>query len=361
MKAAVAMGQEQRARLEADAAEAIGHLACCPFFDGKRVVITGATGMLGGWVAYLLAQMKTFTGHGPEVIRILRSGDSPTRPIWRELIPEHQVTFWAPGDPDPRVPDADLYLHLASPASASEFLRTPAATVDLNIRGTSALLSSAARIPGSRLLFVSSSEIYGMAEGLLSESTPGVVPLDSRRWIYAESKRLGELLCRIHSENRDVHTVIVRPFHCFGPGMRPDESRIFGDFIYAILRGNSLIVRSDPATSRTFCYAPEAATAFLLALACGESGEVFNVAGQAPTAIGALAESLTREHLPAGSSVQYLESGHPGNANPVRESTADTGRIRALGWSPHINTLDAFRRTIAFLQAGDNDLQEHRH
>ncbi len=359
MKPDFAMGPQQRAHLESDAAAAIECLTCCSFFDGRRIVITGATGMLGGWVAYLLAQMKTITGYGPERIQVLRSGNNPTEPIWRGLIPDTQTSPWVLGDATPQVPDADLYLHLASPASASEFLRSPLATVELNIRGTSALLASAEKVPGSRLLFVSSSEIYGMAEGLLSEATSGVVPLDSRRWIYAESKRLGELLCRMHSETRDAETIIVRPFHCFGPGMKRDESRIFGDFTYAILRGEAPTVRSDPSTTRTFCYAPEAAAAFLLALARGDSGDVFNVAGAAPTTIGALAESLTQEYLPIGSAVHYLECSEAAELNPVRESRADIRRIRALGWEPRVSTLDAFSRTIAFLQAGDQDLREH--
>ena len=159
------------------------------------------------------------------------------------------------------------------------------------------------------------------------------------------------MFCRVFGELGSVDTVVVRPFHTFGPGMRLDDSRVFGDFIAAIMRGKELIVRSGPTTNRTFCYAPEAAVGFLMATAGGANGDVFNIAGQAPTSIGALAEILTLEFLPAGSTVKYLNpTDSHRETNPVHEHSPDTSRIRALGWVSPTDALGAFRRTIEYLR-----------
>jgi dTDP-glucose 4,6-dehydratase len=340
---------------EEDAAASLCSLNCWSYFENKRVVVTGAGGMLGGWVTLLLARMKVLTGFGPELIQILTSGVNTSPPIWDGLVPRSRVSSWAIAGSLQDIPEADLYLHLASPASARDFLSNPLATLDLNTYGTARLLESAGLVPGSRVLFVSSSEIYGLATGLLTESTHGIVPVDRGRWIYAESKRLGEILCQIYGNEGRTSAVIVRPFHTFGPGMKSSDSRIFGDFISGVLLGQRLTVRGDPTTTRTFCYAPEAAAAFLLAAARGCNGEVFNVAGQVPETIGGLAESLTREFLPAGATVKYSKADEAATVtNPATATVADTSRIQALGWTAATDALTAFRKTIKYLRAGDN-------
>lgn len=332
-----------------DSAAALEGLRVRPNLSGARVVVAGGHGMLGGWVVYELLRMRDLWGLGPSEIVVLTSNPNRKGAIWRERHTEVEVREVVDPGGD-AVPDADIYFHLASPASASAFLAKSTTVVDLNVELTQNILLRAKSTRGGRkVVFASSSEVYGIAQGLLSEGTPGLIPNGSSRWIYAESKRLGEALCRLYAENFGVITTSIRPFHTFGPGLRPDDQRVFGDFVSKLVDGAELVVRGDPNTRRTFAYAPEVAAAFLLAASEAPRGSEFNVAGRESIAIGQLARDLTNQFY--GHEARVLmktDPAAPTNPNPTAE--ADISLIAELGWSPSTGVIDAFRKTVRYVQ-----------
>jgi len=305
--------------------------------------------MLGGWVTYELLRMQEVLGAGPANVTVLATGPGRPDPIWIDMSKSVRVVQLETPHPD-ELPEADVYFHLASPASASAFLADPAALIRLNVQLTQALLEKCAESPREdSLVFASSSEVYGLAEGSLSEDQLGELPLNDGRWIYAEAKRLGEMLCRTYLEKRGVGSVALRPFHSFGPGLRPDDTRIFGEFTMRLAEGLPLVIRGDPTTSRCFAYAADVASAFLLASAPACHGQALNVGSPKAMSIGDLATVLTSDFYGPSSKVIF-ESDGDSERNPVALSTPDVAKLSALGWNPTVGVLSAFQRTVAFMR-----------
>ena len=335
--------------LEDDSSNALATLASIDHLADRRVVVTGGFGMLGGWVTYELLRMREVLGAGPADVTVLATGPVRPDPIWIDRSKAVRVVQLATPHPD-ELPEADVYFHLASPASASAFLADPAALIRLNVQLTQALLEKCAGSPREdSLIFASSSEVYGLAAGSLSEAKLGEVPLNDGRWIYAEAKRLGEVLCRTYLEKRGVGSVALRPFHSFGPGLRPDDTRIFGEFTMRLAKGLPLVIRGDPSTTRCFAYAAEVASAFLLASAPACYGQAINVGTPVAMSIGDLATALQRDFYGPSSQV-FFETDARSERNPVALSEPDVARLSALGWNPEVDALTAFRRTVEFMK-----------
>ena len=148
----------------------------------------------------------------------------------------------------------DQIFHLASPASPPHYMRLALETMHVNTVATEKLLEHATK-NGSRLLFASTSEIYGDPhEHPQKESYWGNVNPIGPRSIYDEAKRFGEtLLSHFHrSENTD--TIIVRIFNTYGPRMDPEDGRVVSSFIRDGIKGLPFQVFGDGKQTRSFCF-----------------------------------------------------------------------------------------------------------
>ncbi len=164
--------------------------------------------------------------------------------------------------------------HLASPASPPHYMRLAIETMHVNTAATELLLQHATK-QGSRLLFASTSEIYGDPhEHPQRESYWGNVNPIGPRSIYDEAKRFGEtLLSHFHrSENTD--TVIVRIFNTYGPRMDPDDGRVVSSFIRDGIKGKSFQVFGDGKQTRSFCFVSDLVAGLRAAMDSGIPGPV---------------------------------------------------------------------------------------
>jgi UDP-glucuronate decarboxylase len=169
------------------------------------------------------------------------------------------------------------------------------------------------------------------------------------RACYGESKRMGEAMCAAWAAQYGLHASVVRPFHTYGPGMALDDGRVFADFVADVVAGRDIVLNSDGAALRPFCYIADATLGFLSVLLKGASGEAYNVGNpHAELSIRALASLLaglyperaigTRFNVPAAGDA-YLKS-------PIERSCPSIAKIAALGWAPSTGAAEGFRRTI---------------
>jgi dTDP-glucose 4,6-dehydratase len=168
----------------------------------------------------------------------------------------------------------DQIFHLASPASPPHYMRLALETMHVNTIATEKLLEHATK-NASRLLFASTSEIYGDPhEHPQKESYWGNVNPIGPRSIYDEAKRFGEtLLSHFHrSENTD--TVIVRIFNTYGPRMDPDDGRVVSSFIRDGIMGKSFQVFGDGKQTRSFCFVSDLVAGLRAAMDSGITGPV---------------------------------------------------------------------------------------
>ena len=168
----------------------------------------------------------------------------------------------------------DQIYHLASPASPPHYMRLAIETMQVNTTATELLLQYATR-HGSRLLFASTSEIYGDPhEHPQRESYWGNVNPIGPRSVYDEAKRFGETYVSFYQRERQANTVIVRIFNTYGPRMDPDDGRVVSSFIRDGIKGKSFQVFGDGKQTRSFCFISDLVAGLRAAMDSGITGPV---------------------------------------------------------------------------------------
>jgi dTDP-glucose 4,6-dehydratase len=168
----------------------------------------------------------------------------------------------------------DQIFHMASPASPPRYMELAIETMHVNTTATEMLLKHATK-HGSRLLFASTSEIYGDPhEHPQRESYWGNVNPIGPRSVYDEAKRFGETLLSHFHRNEGTDTVIVRIFNTYGPRMDPDDGRVVSSFIRDGIKGNPFQVFGDGKQTRSFCFVSDLVAGLRAAMASGITGPV---------------------------------------------------------------------------------------
>jgi nucleoside-diphosphate-sugar epimerase len=176
----------------------------------------------------------------------------------------------------------DVVAHLAAVQGTRNFYEIPDVVLDVNLRGVLNVAQACAAEGVGRLVFSSSSEVYGVpAEFPTPESAPLVVPDPTNpRWSYGSSKIAGELVI-VHSARRQgFEYVIVRYHNVYGPAM--GEDHVVPQFISRLLRNEDFTVQGDGSQRRSFCYVDDAIppTAAALSEPAAANG-IFNIGNPA--------------------------------------------------------------------------------
>jgi nucleoside-diphosphate-sugar epimerase len=219
-----------------------------------------------------------------------------------------------------------------------------------NCLGTLRLCEQAAKWGSKKLLYFSSSEVYGTANNTpLEESSYGLVDPVNIRSCYAESKRMGESICKAYCEQNGLNATMVRIFHTYGPQMSLDDGRVFADFVRDALHGTDIRIASTGQSLRSFCYLSDATSAFITLLANGEPGESYNMANpNAETSILNLAYLLAKLST-SDISIEFTDSStiKPGYiASNAYRVLPSIDKINRLGWFPEIGLEVGFKRTL---------------
>lgn len=324
--------------------------------SGKRVVVTGAGGFIGGYLVRALLALYRF-GRVSEPLKVvaLVRGVVRAREKLADCVDDVQLSFVSWDLNQIAVPDlGDIHyvIHSASQASPRFYGADPMGTMLPNTVGTAALLEvlRASRDPKG-LMFVSSSEIYGAVSSQdgLRESDYGIVDPTLPRSCYAESKRAGEAMCVAFHQQHAIPTWIVRPFHTYGPGLAPGDGRVFSDFAYNVARNEHIVMNSDGTARRAFCYASDAVAGFFTVMLLGRPAQAYNVANpQAELSVMEFAEMLVElfpekalriERRVAVDPTGYLRS-------TLNRIVPDTSRLETLGWRAEVTPEAGFRRMI---------------
>jgi UDP-glucuronate decarboxylase len=323
-------------------------------FSGAHVLVTGAAGFLGGYIVRTLLALHAL-GKVERPVRVEGWARDAVRARTRLADiagdPNFTLREWdlaRMAVPEGRAPD--YVFHAASQASPRFFGTDPVGTLLPNTIGTAALLDWVHRESSCRgFLFLSSSEVYGAVggEAPLDESRHGAVDPASVRACYAESKRMGETMCVAWHHQHGIPAYIVRPFHTYGPGLQPDDGRVFADFVFNVVRGENIAMNSDGTARRAYCYASDAVAGFFTALLRGEPARPYNVGNPAgELSVRELADLLVGLFPERGLRVEsraptagYLPSSYSRLAPEV-------SRLTELGWQAEVLPAAGFRRMI---------------
>jgi nucleoside-diphosphate-sugar epimerase len=250
---------------------------------------------------------------------------------------------------------ADRYFHLASPASPNphtprSYIALPLETALANSVGLHNVLDLARR-QGGRVLFASTSEVYGdPLEHPQREDYWGNVSSTGPRSCYDEAKRFGESLCMIYVRRYDVDTRLIRIFNTYGPNMDPEDGRMLPNFITQALNNAPITIYGDGQYTRSLCYVQDLVKGMLTVMESKRpdaSGRVYNVGNPEEHTVLDFAK-LVLELIPASSSRITYEPPLPDDPSRRRP---DIARAKdELGWEPRVPLREGLQRTIDYFR-----------
>jgi UDP-glucose 4-epimerase len=314
-----------------------------------RALVTGGAGFIGS----NLADRLLADGHEVRVLDDLSTGYAANVASGVELI-EANV---ADGAAVRRAVDGvEVVFHQAAHRSVFRSVEAPLDTDTANIHGTLTVLDAARDAGCRRVVYASSSSVYGGAAPLPTPETAPVLP----RSPYAVTKLTGEQYCRVFAELYGLETVALRYFNVYGPRQRPDSAyaAVIPLFIDALRRGEPPVVHGDGLQSRDFTFIDDCVAANLAAAGAPAdqcSGRVYNIAGGRRVSLldvlGVLSGLL-------GVSTEPLHTDpRPGD---VRHSEAAVEAARAdLGWAAKTDLDTGLSRTLDWFVSLPADSDRH--
>jgi UDP-glucuronate decarboxylase len=327
--------------LESDGELAVSRLDASTL-AGKRIFITGASGLIGTGIIAALRSLRLkgidiqITAHG-------FSAPPASFTAWHE---QGHLHLLRSNLADPQtwsaLPEADVILHAAGYGQPGKFMEAPLQALMLNTGTTGALLQKLAK--GGTFLFFSSTEVYqGLDRPLLTESDIGTTTPDHPRSSYIEGKRCGEAFCH-NARGAGIRAIALRLAHTYGPGTRAGDRRVINMFIEKALRDGKIEMQDEGRAVRSWGYITDTVETTLHILLRGRHS-VYNIGGRSKATIRELGESIARLcgvplMLPASSS---SVAGAPQHVE------VDLSRAEAeFGKTDYVPLEEGLRRTIDF-------------
>jgi CDP-glucose 4,6-dehydratase len=316
------------------------------FWRDRPVLITGATGLLGGWmVARLVAlgadvvclvrdwvpQSVLLSGDIVERIKIVR-GDITNQECLERVLSEYEI---------------DTVEHLAAQTIVGVALRSPMSTFEANIGGTWRLLEACRRVGTKNIVIASSDKAYGDQVSLPYDED---MPLNGNH-PYDASKSCADILTQTYARTYGTRAVITRCGNFFGGGDL-NWNRLFPGTIRSILRGHRPVIRSDGTFVRDYIFVEDAVDAYLdLTVALARrpelAGQAFNFSAESPltalAAVDLIRAAMKSDLVPEIRNEASAEIKHQFlSAKKARE---------VLGWKSAFTMDAALARTIAWYRA----------
>jgi len=314
-----------------------------------RVLLTGVAGFIGSHLAErLLARGHAIVGldnfdpfYDPAIKQrnLAAVGGHPRFELVRGDIRDEGLVK-ALLDRAPRV---DLVCHLAALAGVRPSLAEPGRYASVNVGGTLSLLEACRRHGVARLVFASSSSVYGArSEVPFRESDPAVRPASP----YAATKRAGELLCATYADLYGLETTCLRFFTVYGPRQRPEMA--IHKFTRLLAAGTPVPLFGDGSSARDYTYVDDIIDGTVAAVERPRPGfTIYNLGGSQATSLARLVE-LIAAALGTTAAVERLAM-QPGDVPITYADVALAGRD--LGYTPKVPIDEGITRFVEWFRA----------
>lgn len=335
------MSQQARQILEADGDRAITSIDATSL-AGKRVLITGASGLIGTGIVAALRSLRI----GGVDLQVTAHGFSAPSAHFLHWQEEGHLHLLQSNLADPEawrvLPESDIVIHAAGYGQPGKFMEAPLNALMLNTGATAALLKKTA--PGGSFLFFSSTEVYqGLDRPLLSEKDIGTTAPDHPRSSYIEGKRCGEAFCHA-ARSAGIHAAAVRLAHTYGPGTRAQDRRVINMFIEKALEEGVIAMQDEGLAVRSWGYLTDIVETCLNILIRGKEA-VYNIGGRSKLTIRELAEQIGAI---CGVEVTLPPSSHSVAGAPKHVEVDLTRAETEFGKTSYVPLKEGLRRTIDF-------------
>lgn len=248
---------------------------------GKKIAVTGATGLLGRITVLALLQANETYQLDLSVLAFIRN-EEKAKNIFGEQ--KNGVLQYVVADILKKIPEnlkADFLIHGASVTASKMMVEKPVETIMTAIEGTRNVMDFAARCSMEGVVYLSSMEAYGIVgaeQEEVREENLGYIDILNVRSSYSEGKRMTECLCASYASEYGVNVKIARLAQTFGAGIDTTENRVFAQFARSVLKQENIILHTKGEKANCYCYISDAVAGILTLLTKGEKGQAYNIA-----------------------------------------------------------------------------------
>jgi nucleoside-diphosphate-sugar epimerase len=303
--------------------------------------VTGGAGFIGSHIAEELVR------RGQEV-RVIDNLSTGSEYNIQHLL--RDIEFIHGDLRDPKVASTatvgvEYVIHQAAIPSVPRSIEDPGGVTESNVNGTLNLLIAARDSGVRRVVYASSSSVYGDTPTLPKHEDMQPTPLSP----YAASKLAAEYYCTVFSHVYGLETVSLRYFNVFGPRQDPFSpyAAVIARFVEAVLAQNALVIYGDGEQTRDFTYVSNVVEANLLAChAPAAAGEVINIGGGGRTSLNQLVEELRQ--VVNDDLIVHYDAPRPGD---VLHSQAGIEKARQLlGWTAKVGLTEGLQKTMVWFR-----------
>lgn len=325
----------------------------------SSVLITGGAGFIAGYLALALLIRNDIYNDNIKVTALVRNREKAEKKFGALL--KRNDFFLCVQDINEKInaDKADYIIHAASQASNIQFETDPVGTISANLSGTANVLDFAKESGAKSTLIVSSLKVYGTVYGdkdSISEDDCGYLDFTSYKNCYAVGKRAAETLAASYCSEFGMNIKLVRPAYIYGASSL-DDDRVWAQFIANVVKRQDILLKSNGAAKRSFCYVTDTAAAMLYVLLKGENAIPYNISNEnSDTTIRGFALAACKAFPDRGITLSFAdprdEKEPERNKSPLNQvpEILDNSRIKALGWSPKVGLKEGIRRAVAVLE-----------
>jgi nucleoside-diphosphate-sugar epimerase len=328
------------------------------FLCNSTILITGATGFIGGLLVDAFISMNTYDNTNIKLVlpvrNLKKAGDRyPATDDRYKCITLIETTLEDIDSTGLDMP-IDYIFHCACVTSSSTMIAQPVEVADGIVIGTKNILRLALQKKIKSMVYLSSMEVYGKIESdntLVTEDMLGDVDIYSARSCYPLAKRMAEHYCYSYYKEYGLPVKIARLAQTFGYGVDAADGRVFAQFAEAAHQGRDIILHTRGLSMGNYCESWDVVKALLTILVKGQNGEAYNVVNEENTMTIRDMAKLVAEELALGRiNVVYdipddNKYGYAADTN-IRLSSE---KLRKLGWKPIKNLEDMYRDMISYM------------
>jgi len=329
------------------------------FLMNNSIGITGASGLLGSYMIDVLMEYNNLNDNSIKVYAIVRNQEK-ARTIFEKYLENNSFVIVQQDMNNPITFNVkmDYIIHAASNSNPSSISNDPIGTIKSNVLGTINLFEYARLKKTKRIIYISSSEVYGECiddSGVFNETSLGLVDQLKPRSSYSESKRMGENICVNYSNKYDINTSIVRICFAYGSTFSKSDNRVIPQFLRMAVNGNNIVLKSNGKMMRSYAYLYDVISGIMTILRNGVNGEVYNISNKdSNISIKSIAEIIAKAtnttiefDIPNGN----LKQGYSAFSKSLLSET----KLRSLGWRPKYDMKEGLLQTIEIIKENGFD------